>query len=53
MTNEELTKKIEILQEAFNKMLKRQCYLEDRLEKIDGVKRKRPSMNFDNGLPIA
>lgn len=53
MTVEELTVKVSILQEASDKMRKRIIFLEDRLDKVDGIKKVRPSIHVDNGFPIA
>lgn len=53
MTVEELTIKVSILQEASDKMRKRLLFLEDRLDKLDGIKKVRPTIHVDNGFAIA
>lgn len=49
MELEELIKKYDILNKAFNKMRRRMNLLEDRLEKVDGVKTLRPDIKESNG----
>jgi hypothetical protein len=54
MTFEELELRVAVLQNVINKINHRIVVLENRLEELDKIKMKRPTMHKDdNGFPIA